>query len=118
MPLTIDSYGIASVRVIVSIERSRKSGRTGAKPNPQLPSTTDVTPCQPEIVQYGIPADLGVVVRVQIDEAGRDDQPVGVDDPFRGTRRPTADLGDPAVLDPHVGSRIAARGCRRRRSRP
>ena len=53
MPLTIDSYGIASVRVIVSIERSRKSGRTGAKPNPQLPSTTDVTPCHPEIVQYG-----------------------------------------------------------------
>ena len=53
MPLTIDSYGIASVRVIVSIERSRKSGRTGAKPKPQLPSTTEVTPCQPEIVHHG-----------------------------------------------------------------
>ena len=44
---------MASVRTIVSIERSRKSGLQGAKPNPQLPSTTDVTPCQPEIVQYG-----------------------------------------------------------------
>jgi len=53
MPLTIDSYGIASVRVIVSIERSRKWGRTGAKPKPQLPSTTEVTPCQPEIVHHG-----------------------------------------------------------------
>ena len=53
MPASIDAYGIASVRVIVSIERSRKSGRTGAKPKPQLPSTTDVTPCQPEIVHHG-----------------------------------------------------------------
>ena len=44
---------MASVRVMVSMERSRKSGFTGAKPNPQLPSTTEVTPCQPEIVQYG-----------------------------------------------------------------
>ncbi len=53
MPSSIDAYGIASVRVIVSIERSRKSGCTGAKPKPQLPSTTDVTPCQPEIVHHG-----------------------------------------------------------------
>ena len=53
MPSTIDSYGMASVRVMVSIERSRKSGFTGAKPKPQFPNTTDVTPCQPEIVQYG-----------------------------------------------------------------
>ena len=44
---------MASVRVMVSIERSRKSGFTGAKPKPQLPSTTDVTPCQPEIVHHG-----------------------------------------------------------------
>ena len=53
MPWRIDSYGMASVRVIVSMERSRKSGLHGAKPNPQLPSTTEVTPCQPEIVHHG-----------------------------------------------------------------
>ena len=53
MPSTMDSYGMASVRVMVSIERSWKSGFTGAKPKPQLPSTTDVTPCQPEIVHHG-----------------------------------------------------------------
>ena len=53
IPARMASYGIASVRVIVSIERSRKSGLTGAKPKPQLPSTTEVTPCHPEIVQYG-----------------------------------------------------------------
>ncbi len=63
----------------MSRDRSRSAGFTGAKPKPQLPSTTDVTPCQPEIVQYGIPMDLRVVVGVQIDEARRDDQPGRVD---------------------------------------
>ena len=53
IPTFIDSYGIASVRVIVSIDRSRNSGFTGTKPKPQLPSTTEVTPCHPEMVQYG-----------------------------------------------------------------
>jgi hypothetical protein len=51
IPACMDANGIASVRVMVSIERSRKSGLTGAKPKPQLPSTTEVTPCQPEMVQ-------------------------------------------------------------------
>jgi hypothetical protein len=53
MPFFIASRPIASVRDIVSIVRSRSSGRTGAKPNPQLPSTTVVTPCQPEIEHHG-----------------------------------------------------------------
>src|ERR1700722_2315809 len=52
-PAFIEAYGIASVRVIVSIARSRKSGLTGAKPKPQLPITSEVTPCQLEIEQYG-----------------------------------------------------------------
>ena len=51
MPSCIAASGIASVRTIVSIDRSRKSGLQGAKPNPQLPSTTDVTPCQLEMEQ-------------------------------------------------------------------
>ena len=42
-----------SVRVIVNIERSRNSGFTGAKPKPQLPITSEVTPCQLDMVQYG-----------------------------------------------------------------
>ena len=41
------------MRVIVSIARSRMSALTGEKPKPQLPITTEVTPCQLEIVQYG-----------------------------------------------------------------
>ena len=42
---------MASVRTMVSIERSMKSGLQGAKPKPQLPSTTDVTPCHDDVVQ-------------------------------------------------------------------
>ena len=53
MPAFMASSEIASLRVIDSIERSRSSGRTGANPKPQLPMTTDVTPCQPESEQYG-----------------------------------------------------------------
>ena len=53
IPSFIESYGICSLRVIISNERSRSCGWHGAKPKPQLPSTTEVTPCQPEIVQYG-----------------------------------------------------------------
>ena len=50
MPAFMDSKGMASVRDMVSIARSRSSGWTGAKPKPQLPSTIEVTPCQPEMV--------------------------------------------------------------------
>jgi len=47
------SIGMASVRTMVSIDRSRKSGLQGANPKPQLPSTTEVTPCQLEIEHHG-----------------------------------------------------------------
>ena len=53
IPAFIEARGIASTRVIDSIARSRSSGRTGAKPKPQLPMTAEVIPCQPERVQYG-----------------------------------------------------------------
>jgi hypothetical protein len=52
-PSCIASSEICSLRVMESIERSRSSGRHGAKPKPQLPTTTLVTPCQPEIVHQG-----------------------------------------------------------------
>ena len=44
---------MASTRDMVNMARSRFSGATGANPNPQLPITIDVTPCQPDSVQYG-----------------------------------------------------------------
>ena len=53
IPSSMAASGMASVRTMVSIDRSRKSGLHGANPKPQLPSTTEVTPCQLEIEQYG-----------------------------------------------------------------
>ena len=51
MPSFIEAMGIASTRVMVSMARSRSAGRTGAKPKPQLPITTEVMPCQLDSVQ-------------------------------------------------------------------
>ncbi len=56
-----------------------------------------------------IPCDLAVVVRVNVDETRRDDEPVGVDGPS-GAARHAAHLGDDAVVDGHVGR--ASRGTR------
>ena len=49
-----------------------------------------------------IPADLRVVVRVRVDEAGGDHEIGGIDHGGRAARHP-ADLGDPAIGDGHVG---------------
>ena len=61
------------------MSHSCRSGRTGAKPTPQLPITTVVTPCQHDGVEQRVPGDLAVVVRVDVDEARRDEQAGGVD---------------------------------------
>jgi hypothetical protein len=53
MPACIVLSGTASFRERLSIARSRSSGRHGAKPKPQLPMTTLVTPCQPDMVHQG-----------------------------------------------------------------
>jgi len=51
--------------------------------------------------EIGIPADLRIEVRVQIDEAGRDDMPFGVDLAL-ALGRDLADFGDPAIGDSDV----------------
>ncbi len=73
---------------------SRVSGLQGAMPTPQLPITTLVTPCHDEGVTGAVPTDLRVVVGMRIDEARRDDQPVGVDGAL-GAFGDLADLGAP-----------------------
>ena len=67
--------------------RSRCAGRVGATPKPQLPMTTVVTPCHGDTREHAVPQDLGVVVGVDVDEAGRDDAAGGVD---RGSRSAVA----------------------------
>ena len=53
MPACIASSEICSVRVMLSIERSRSDDLSGANPNPQFPITTVVTPCQLPLVHQG-----------------------------------------------------------------
>ena len=53
MPACIVLRGTASFRERLSMVRSRSSGLQGAKPKPQLPMTTLVTPCQPDMVHHG-----------------------------------------------------------------
>ena len=51
-----------------------------------------------------IPRDLRVHVGVAVDEARRDDQPVGIDACAAACRRDAADLDDAAVLDADIGA--------------
>ena len=96
--------GTASLRAIVSMARSWSSVRTGANPNPQLPMTTEVTPCQPENGAVRVPVHLRVVVRVQVDEAGRHDEPLGIEDARPLLVVDAPDRGDQPVLDADVGA--------------
>ena len=73
-----------------------RSCAQGARVKPQLPITTVVTPCQHEQVPQRIPEDLGVHVRVAVDEAGRHHLAVGVDHLARALADAT-DGGDAAV---------------------
>ena len=61
--------GMSSTDSISSARYSRSSGLHGANVTPQLPSTTDVTPCQHDDDADRVPADLGVEVGVDVDEA-------------------------------------------------
>src|SRR5262245_57065017 len=51
----------------------------------------------------GVPMELGVVVGVQVNEAGRDNLPRGVEDLGGVTAVEPPDLGNLAVLDADVG---------------
>jgi len=88
---------------MVSIARSHCSGRTGAKPKPQLPIATEVTPCHPES-SSGDPKNLRVVVSVQVDESRCDNQAGSVDlaRTVAGVELP--ELGNPAILDSDVAT--------------
>ncbi len=72
---------MSSTPAITSTSTSWSSARHGAKPTPQLPITAVVTPCADDGVMPVRPDGLPVVVGVQVDEAGRDEQPGRVDLP-------------------------------------
>src|SRR6516165_1503096 len=51
-----------------------------------------------------IPTNLGVIMRVKIDEAWRDDQPVSIDSFFCEAGGTPPDLGDLAVFNPQIAA--------------
>ena len=53
MPSVIADPGMSSTPSISSISHSWRSGAAGAKPTPQLPITTVVTPCHELGVTHG-----------------------------------------------------------------
>src|SRR5204863_341213 len=57
-----------------------------------------------------VPRDLAVVVGVEIDEPGRDEQAVGVDGAVGAALVEAAHAGDDAVVDGHVGRAGVAAG--------
>ena len=71
--------GMSSTDSMSSTSSFSVPGRTGAKPTPQLPITTVVTPCQHDGRDLLVPAHLAVEVGVDVDEAGREQGAVGVD---------------------------------------
>ncbi len=71
--------GISSIRRNMRREAVAVRRRTGARLSEQLPVTTVVMPCSIAGKAYGSKQQLGVVVRVRVDEARRDDLAGGVD---------------------------------------
>ena len=108
IPSSSTAPGMSSTPSMREMSRSWASGRTGAKPTPQLPITAVVTPCQLLGVDVGVPGGLPVVVGVDVDEAGRHEQTGGVDllAPPAGH---VPDGGDRGPVDGDIGRhRLAA----------
>ena len=116
MPSVSAVPGMSSTPSISSISHFSVPGRTGAKPTPQLPVTTRRDAVAAGRLQQAVPADLAVVVGVDVDETRRHHLPCRVD----GFGRFTAQLrvagaaahhvDDLAVLDADVG--LVALGAR------
>ena len=68
---------------------------------PQLPATTRRHPVERRRGEVGVPEDLGVVVGVDVDEAGSDHLAGGIQ--LGRARQAVADGHDDAVGDSHIG---------------
>jgi len=85
--------GQSSTPSMSSTNVSRSSARTGAKPTPQFPLTTVVTPWPDERLQPLVPRGLTVVVGMDVDEARCDEGTIGVDlAPAFGPTEPTSTM--------------------------
>ena len=92
------------MRDIVSIARSRSLGahRREAEAAVAERHRGDAVPARDRAPR--VPLDLRVVVGVQVDEAGRDDQAVRVEHALGARLVDAPDLRDPAAADADVGA--------------
>ena len=89
-------------RVVRAISSRSARACTGAMVKPQLPATTVVTPWKHRRREGGVPEHLGVVVGVDVDEAGSDDAAGGVQHDV--TREALTDRHDATTGDRDVGA--------------
>ena len=105
MPVVNASTGMSSMKPNTSDARVRSAARTGVSESEQFPVTTVVTPCWGIGSSERVPPHRRVVVRVAVDEAGRDDRATGVDLRLAVGLEVRSHLDDDPVADAHVGSR-------------
>ena len=104
IPTDIADAGMSSTASIRSITQSRSGARTGAKPTPQLPITTVVTPLQHDGVRYGSHdtcASMCVCTSIQ---PGVTSLPAGVDLAAAGPHGAREWVG---IGAPHRGDAVA-----------
>ena len=89
--------------------RSRSSGLHGTMVKPQLPITAVVTPSAGEGTQR-IPGSLRVEMRMAVDDARHQREPIGGDRARRDRVDARCDADDPAVGDRHVAAPRRAAG--------
>ena len=112
IPAATRSTGMSSMKPNTSLAATRSAAAcTGVSDSEQLPVTTVVTPrARRHRVDQRVPPHRRVVVRVAVDEPGRDVRTVGIDDRLAVGCEPRRDLGDRAVADADVrGARRCAR---------
>ena len=96
--------GMSSTDSISSARYARSLGRHGANVTPQLPSTTDVTPCQHDDVAIGSHAICASRCVCMSTKPGVTYAPVGVDRAPRRRPPTVPDLGDAVAVDRDVAA--------------
>ena len=102
MPADSAAPGMSSTPSIRPMSHSWRSGATGAKPDAAVAHHDGGHAVPARRREQLVPRGLAVVVRVDVDEARRDERAVGVD-LVAGRAVDRADLGDDAVGDGDVG---------------
>ena len=95
--------GISSTPSISSMSFCRSAGLQGAKPTPQLPMTTVVTPWSDEGAISESQTAWASIVGMDVYEARRDEFALSFNLAGGGAFKFRTDSGDHAVLDGYVG---------------